>query len=329
MMARHALGGPALVALVVAVALAMPMVAGGYGLYLLSTICAYGVAALGLNLLMGSAGLVSLGHAGFFAIGAYATTVAVEVYRLPYEAGLVAAIAISAAVGALVGFPAVRLKGLYLAIATLAFGICVERLLYQMKDITGGPYGLSVTPPRLFGFDFDNEVRLYYLCLGAALAGALVLANIMSRRPGRMIMALRDNEIAATSFGIPAVRVKVTIFALSAVYAAIGGALYAALVSFVSTEHFTVWLSISFVAMVVVGGLGSIAGSFLGAAFVVLMPEVLRGAGEYQQLVYGLSMITVFIAWPTGLMGGLLALRHLAARTFPSIPKPVLARPPP
>lgn len=304
----------ALVILVVAVAIAIPAVAGGYELYLLSTICAYGVAAIGLNLLMGQAGLVSLGHAGFFAIGAYATTVAVEVYKLPYEAGITFAIVISAAIGALVGFPAVRLKGLYLAIATLAFGICVERLLYQMKDVTGGPYGLSVSPPRLLGFDFNNEVRLYYLCLGAALLGALILFNIMTRRPGRMIIALRDNEIAATSFGVPAVRVKVTLFAISAVYAAIGGALYAALVNFISTEHFTVWLSISFVAMAVVGGLGSIAGSFLGAAFVVLMPEALRGVGDYQQLIYGIAMIVVFVAWPTGLIGGITAVRRRLAR---------------
>ncbi len=319
-----------LVGLVVAAALGMPVLAGGYGLYLLSTICAYGIAAMGLNLLMGNAGLVSLGHAGFFAIGAYATAVAVGVYKLPYEMGVVAAVAISSAVGALVGFPAVRLKGLYLAIATLAFGICVERLLYQMKDITGGPYGLSVEPPSLFGFAFDNEVRLYYLCLGAALLGVLVLANIMSRRPGRMIVALRDNEIAATSFGVPAVRIKVSAFALSAVYAAVGGALYAALVTFISTEHFTVWLSISFVAMVVVGGLGSIAGSFLGAAFVVLLPELLRGAGEYQQLVYGISMIVVFIAWPSGLMGGLLALGRIIGRgAAPATPDPALVRSPP
>lgn len=321
-----------LIGLLVLAAAGIPAIAGGYWLYLLSTICAYGIAAMGLNLLMGNAGLVSLGHAGFFAIGAYATAVAVGVYKLPYEVGVAAAVAISAAVGALVGFPAVRLKGLYLAIATLAFGICVERVLYQMKDITGGPYGLSVEPPSLFGFAFGNEVRLYYLCLGAALLGVLVLANIMSRRPGRMIVALRDNEIAAISFGVPSVHIKVSVFALSAVYAAIGGALYAALVTFISTEHFTVWLSISFVAMVVVGGLGSIAGSFLGAAFVVLLPELLRGVGEYQQLVYGVAMIVVFIAWPTGLMGGLLALQRVMRRGVapsPALPAPALVRSPP
>ncbi len=319
-----------LMGLAVLATIGVPAVAGGYWLYLLSSICAYGIAAMGLNLLMGNAGLVSLGHAGFFAIGAYATAVAVGVYKLPYEMGVVAAVAISAAVGALVGLPAVRLKGLYLAIATLAFGICIERVLYQMKDITGGPFGLPVEPPSLFGFAFDNEVRLYYLCLGAALLGALVLANIMSRRPGRMIIALRDNEIAATSFGIPSVRMKVSVFALSAVYAAAGGALYAALVTFISTEHFTVWLSISFVAMVVVGGLGSIAGSFLGAAFVVLLPELLRGAGDYQQLVYGVAMIVVFIAWPSGLMGGLLALRRAVRReAAPTAPGPAFMRLPP
>lgn len=292
-----------LVGLLVLAAALAPLYADNYMLYLLSLICAYGLIASGLNILMGSAGLVSLGHAGFAAVGAYTTGAVVDVLGAPYFVGILSTILVCGALGLLIGFPAIRLKGFYLAIATLAFGIGIERIIYSMGDLTGGPYGLSVSRPSLFGYSFDSDTSLYYLTLAAAVAGALLLHNVMVRRPGRMIVALRDDELAAVSMGVNATRMKVSLFAISAVYSGIGGALYGALIGFISTEHFTLWLSISFVAMIVIGGLGSILGAFLGAAFVVMVPEVLRDVSEYQQIVYGLSMILIFMLWPTGLIG--------------------------
>lgn len=288
---------------ILVMALVLPFVVAGYWVYLCSLIGAYGLVALGLNFLIGYGGQISLGHAGFVAIGAYTSVILVDKLGVPFVVGLLAAVLVTGLVGFVVGFPAVRLKGLYLAIATLAFGIGVERVIYHFKDITGGPYGLPVSPPSLLGFRLDTDNKLYYFILALVVLGVLFLGNILKRRPGRMIMAMRDSELAATAMGMDLTRLKVIAFALSAAYSGLGGVLYAALLTFISVEHFTLWLSISFVAMVVVGGIGSIAGSFLGAAFVIVVPELLRGVAEFQQIVYGLTMILIFALWPGGLIG--------------------------
>ena len=286
-----------------AAAIVLPFVAGDYWLYLLSLAGAYGVVSVGLNVLTGLSGQISLGHAGFFAIGAYVSTIAQLKYNVPFPLALVVAVAAGWLVGLGVGFPAVRLRGLYLAIATMAFGISVERGLYHFKGITGGPYGLSVNPPQIFGFAFNAPGRMYYLVLTVVVLTVLFVANVVKRRPGRILAAMRDSELAASSLGVNVPRLKVMAFAISAALASLGGALYAPIINFISVEHFTLWLSITFVSMIVVGGLGSIAGSFLGAAFVVVLPELLRGFGGHHQLVYGLAMILVFVFWPTGLIG--------------------------
>ncbi|MEJ6022683.1 branched-chain amino acid ABC transporter permease [Ramlibacter sp. PS4R-6] len=288
---------------VLAIAVALPFVAGDYWLYLLALAGAYGVVSVGLNLLTGLSGQISLGHAGFFAIGAYVSTIAQLKYNVAFPLALVIAVASGWLIGLGVGFPAVRLRGLYLAIATMAFGISVERGLYHFKGITGGPYGLTVNPPKILDFAFNTPGRMYYLVLAIVVVTVLFVANVVKRRPGRMLVAMRDSELAASSLGVNVPRLKVMAFAVSAALASLGGALYAPIINFISVEHFTLWLSITFVSMIVVGGLGSIAGSFLGAAFVVVLPELLRGFGGHHQLVYGLAMILVFVFWPTGLIG--------------------------
>lgn len=284
-------------------ALVLPLAAGDYWLYLLTLAGAYGVVALGLNLLTGLSGQISLGHAGFFAIGAYVSTVAQLKFGVPFPIAAVLAVASGWLIGLGVGFPAVRLRGLYLAIATMAFGISVERAIYHFKGITGGPYGLAVNPPKVLDFAFNSPMRMYYLVLGIVVLAVLFVANMVHRRPGRMLVAMRDSELAARTLGVNVPRLKVMAFANSAALASLGGVLYAPIINFISVEHFTLWLSITFVSMIVVGGLGSIAGSFIGAAFVVVLPELLRGFGGHHQLVYGLAMILVFVFWPTGLVG--------------------------
>lgn len=284
-------------------AAAVPLAAGDYWLYLLTLAGAYGVVALGLNLLTGLSGQISLGHAGFFAIGAYVSTVAQVKYQVPFPIAAVLAVAGGWLVGLAVGFPAVRLRGLYLAIATMAFGIGVERAIYHFKGITGGPYGLTVNAPQVLGFSFNTPVRMYYLVLAVVVVAVVFVANLVHRRPGRMLVAMRDSELAARTLGVNVPVLKVLAFAASAALASLGGVLYAPIINFISVEHFTLWLSITFVSMIVVGGLGSIAGSFFGAAFVVVLPELLRGFGGHHQLVYGLAMILVFVFWPTGLVG--------------------------
>ncbi len=294
----------------------VPLLVGDYLLYLLTLIGAYGVVALGLNLLTGLSGQISLGHAGFFAIGAYVATVATSKYGLPYLAGTALAVACGWLMGLVVGFPAVRLKGLYLAIATLAFGIGIERTIYHFKGITGGAYGLDVPAPAIFGYAFNSPTKLFYLVLAFVVLSVLFLSNVVKSRPGRMLIAMRDSPLAASSMGINVPRLKVLAFAVSAAMSALGGVLYAPIINFISVEHFTLWLSITFISMIVVGGLGSITGSFLGAAFIVLVPELLRGFGAYHQIIYGMAMILVFVFWPKGLVGmaALFARRSKAAK---------------
>jgi len=302
----------------------VPLLFGDYMLYLLTLIGAYGVVALGLNLLTGLSGQISLGHAGFFAIGAYVATVATSKYGFPYLAGTALAVACGWLVGLIVGFPAVRLKGLYLAIATLAFGIGIERTIYHFKGITGGAYGLDVPAPAIFGYAFNSPTKLFYLVLAFVVLSVLFLSNVVKSRPGRMLIAMRDSPLAASSMGINVPRLKVLAFAVSAAMSALGGVLYAPIINFISVEHFTLWLSITFISMIVVGGLGSTTGSFLGAAFVVLVPELLRGFGAYHQIIYGMAMILVFIFWPKGLVGiaalfarGLTAAKRAATGALP------------
>jgi branched-chain amino acid transport system permease protein len=286
-----------------AAAAAAPLFAGGYWLYLLSLMGVYGIVAVSLNILTGLSGQISLGHAGFVAIGAYGSAILAEKAGLSFLPATLIAVAIGWMVGLIVGFPAVRLRGLYLAIATLAFGISVERAIYHFKGLTGGPYGISVNPPLVFGYALNSSTKVYYLILSVVVLAIILVANIVNSRPGRMMIAMRDNPIAATAMGIDIRRLKVLTFAFSAAMSALGGALYAPVINFISVEHFTLWLSISFISMIVVGGLGSIAGSFLGATFVVIVPELLRGFGAYHQIIYGLAMIFVFVFWPKGLVG--------------------------
>jgi branched-chain amino acid transport system permease protein len=299
----------------------IPLLAGDYWLYLLTLTGAYGVVALGLNLLTGLSGQISLGHAGFFAIGAYVATIATEKYGIPYPLAAAMAVAAGWLVGLVIGFPAVRLRGLYLAIATLAFGIGVERAIYHFKDLTGGPYGLAVGAPTIFGYAFDSPTKLYYLVLVIVVLSVLFLSNVVNSRPGRMLVAMRDSQLAASCMGINVARLKVLAFAVSAAFGALGGVLYAPIINYISVEHFTLWLSITFVSMIVVGGLNSITGSFLGAAFVVLVPELLRGFGAYHQIIYGLAMIVVFVFWPKGLVGIAAALAGRASGAKRVAPK--------
>lgn len=305
----------------------LPTFTGDYWIYILTLTGTYGIVALGLNLLTGWSGQISLGHAGFFAIGAYVSTIATTKYGVSFPLALLIAVATGWLFGLLVGFPAVRLKGLYLAIATMAFGIGIERALYHFKGITGGAYGLTVPSPTLFGLAVNTPARMYWLVLAVVVITTIFVTNIARSQSGRMLVAMRDSELAAISMGIDAARLKVLAFATSAALAALGGVLYATVLAFISLEHFTLWLSITFISMIVVGGLGSVLGSFLGAAFVVVVPELLRGFGSYHQIIYGLAMILVFMFWPTGLAGlGKLLLDKLPSHKRP-LGAPVSATP--
>ncbi len=313
-----ALALPALLALI-------PGIATGYVLYLVALAFIYAIVALGLNLLIGYAGQFSLGQAGFMAIGAYVAAILSTSWGWPFVLTLPAAAVVSAAVGYLLGLPALRLSGPYLAVVTLGFGLAVPQLIIWQGSWTGGSSGLhNIEPAGLLGLSFATDGQFYYLALLATALLTLFTARLVKSRTGRAFIAIRDSELAAQAMGVSLLRYKTMAFALSAAYAGIAGCLYAYLLKGVGPEDFTLLLSVEFLAMVVVGGLGTIEGSLLGAAVLTALPNVLTRLPlleEYKNLyvvVFGAILILTVIFMPRGIAG---AWRSYRARriTTPEI----------
>jgi branched-chain amino acid transport system permease protein len=303
--------GTAVVGICLLFACAAPLGLNGYGLYLLTLTEIFVLVALGLNLLTGYAGQISLCHASFFGVGAYATAILTQKAGLPYLLSLLLGALLTTAIGALAAVPALRLKNIYLAIATLGFGVVLQKITFEWRSLTGGGGGLALTPPSIAGYEL-GAVGLYYLTLILMTVGLFGAWNVSRGRTGRALLVIKDSEIAAGSLGIHASRYKVTAFAISAFYAAIAGGLFAYLVRYINPESFSVGLSISFLSMVVIGGLGTIGGSILGAIFYVIVPELLRGIKDAPGLVFGLLLVIVMVFMPQGLWG---MLRRLGRRS--------------
>jgi branched-chain amino acid transport system permease protein len=287
---------------VLALACAAPFLLNGYALYLATLTAIFGIVALGLNLLTGYAGQISLCHAALFGVGAYATALLTTKAGLPYLLALPAGALLTTVVGAVAAVPALRLKSLYLAIATLGFGVVLQKTIFEWRDLTGGGGGLALTPPTIAGREL-GAVGLYYLSMAFVLLGLWGAWNVSRGRTGRALRLIKESEIAAASLGIHIARYKVTAFAISAFYAAIAGGLFAYLVRYINPENFNVGLSIGFLSMVVIGGLGTIGGSIVGAAFYVIVPELLRGIKDAPGLVFGLLLVIVMVFMPQGLWG--------------------------
>jgi len=303
--------GAALLGVCLLLACAAPLGLNGYGLYLLTLTEIFALVALGLNLLTGYAGQISLCHASLFGVGAYATAILTQKAGLPYLLSLFLGAVLTTAIGALAAVPALRLKNIYLAIATLGFGVVLQKIIFEWRSLTGGGSGLALTAPSIAGYEL-GATGLYYLTLTLMTVGLFGAWNVSRGRTGRALLVIKDSEIAAGSLGIHAARYKVTAFAISAFYAAIAGGLFAYLVRYINPESFSVGLSISFLSMVVIGGLGTIGGSIIGAAFYVIVPELLRGIKDAPGLVFGLLLVIVMVFMPQGLWG---MLRHPGRRS--------------
>ena len=301
--------------------IAAPWVIPEYWLAQLTFVLIYSIVGLGLMLLAGFTGLFSLGHAAFLGVGAY-TQAALTQAGVPFPLALVAAGLLSAAVGMVVGLPALRVKGIYLGIATLAFGFIVEEVFARWESVTGGNAGTHLKAPDLFGWKLDTGESFYGLCLVITVLATLGILNLLRSPTGRAFVAIRDSEISAQSMGIHLARYKTTSFALSAALAGLGGALYAHKLAFISPDQFNIVQSIDLLLMVVIGGLGSVHGAFLGAIFLITMPQVIALAKDFlpaavgqapglQGLVYGLVLIAFVLFEPMGLYG-----RWLKVRTY-------------
>jgi len=263
------------------------------------------ILTLGLNLLMGYAGQISLGHAAFFGISAYTTGILTASWRWPVPAGIVAGILLVVLVAAVIAVPTLRLKGHYLAMGTLGFGLIVYIVLNEATALTGGPSGLTGIPKlAVAGTVVSSDRAYYYVVWATVLLLFLVAQNLVRSRVGRALRAIHTSETAAGVLGVDTERYKIGVFILSAFYAAVAGALYAHYVTFVSPGSFGFHASIQLVTMVVVGGMASLWGAVAGATFLTALPEALRAIEDYDILVYGGMLILCMMFLPGGLAEG-------------------------
>jgi branched-chain amino acid transport system permease protein len=247
----------------------------------------YGLCGLSLMVLAGYTGLVSLGHAAFLGIGAYAHVYLAQDLGLPWIVSVALAGAIAAAAGVLVGLPALRMTGLYLTIATLAFALIIQEVFNQWEAVTGGLRGKAVDRPVIFGISFHNDAAFYFLCLAFLIGGLWITRNVLRSPTGRAWVAIRDSEIAAQSMGINLAMYKTMAFAYSAALMGVAGALFAYKVGYLAPDIFSVLLSIQFLLMVVVGGLGSLHGAILGAVFIALLPVLISEVRDWVPVLLG------------------------------------------
>ncbi|NOX51414.1 MAG: branched-chain amino acid ABC transporter permease [Gammaproteobacteria bacterium] len=273
----------------------------------------YAIAGLGLMLLVGYTGLVSLGHAAFLAIGAYTHAYLLNL-GVPLPVAMFAASLFSALVGGLVGIPTLRMTGIYLAVATLAFAVIVEQVLVHWESVTGGFRGMAVPKPEFLGLDISSPAAFYFLCLAILLGSMVLVMNLLRSPTGRAMTAVRDSETSAESMGVNLARTKVLVFALSAAFTGLAGALFAHRLSYLAPDAFTLITSIQLLLMVVVGGLGSLHGVIFGAIFIGLLPQgiaIFRDAAPtavaqipgLEPAIFGAMLILVLIYEPLGIYG--------------------------
>jgi branched-chain amino acid transport system permease protein len=283
-------------------ALGWPLVAPKYLVFLGTLVAVNAIVAIGLNLLSGYTNQLSFGHAGFLAIGAYvAALLTLQVPALPVPLTLLVAGLATALVGLALGIPCLRLEGLYLAMATLAFGFVVTEAITNLDWLTRGNDGLRVPLARLGPWTLATDAARYYLAVAVAAAMILAALNVAATRTGRAFLAIRTSEIAAQASGINAAAYKTIAFVLSAFYTGVAGGLFAFVVGFLSPDAFDVFLSVDFLVMIILGGLGSVLGSVAGAAIVTVLNDSLAGFQAFRPLIFGAIMIICMLFMPGGL----------------------------
>lgn len=301
------------------------LIAGDYIVSLLNMVLITSVAAMGLNILTGWTGLISMGHAAFLAIGAYSSALLTGNLSIPFLLALPLSGLIAAVIGFAVGLPALRIKGIYLAIATLAFAAIVDQIILNWDSLTNGADGLVVPKPVIFGFAFSTELRFYYLAALVVIGLTFMAVNLRRTRIGRGFIAVRESDLAAEVMGINLAKYKPLAFTICAFYAGIAGSLYAHHISYIGTEDFTFFLSIEYLVIILIGGIGSIFGSILGAAFMTLFPEIIKMGSDalrphfpgvasafpsIRVLIFAATMIFFIIFEPLGLNGYWLKIKR-------------------
>ena len=330
------------------VVIALPFVMDDYYVGESTWVFIYGICGVSLMVLVGYTGLVSLGHAAFLGIGAYAHAFFLK-HGMPWIPSVVLAVIITTACGLIVGLPALRMTGIYLAIATLAFSVIIQEVFSRWESVTHGFAGMKVDKPVIFGVEFHDERSFYYLCLFFLVIVLWLTRNLLRAPTGRAWIAIRDSEIAAQSMGVNLAIYKSMAFAYSAAVMGLAGALFAHKIAFLAPDIFTILLSIQFLLLVIVGGLGSLHGAIFGAVFVALLPPVIailrdsipdsmnqlardtgvaplgmlgNAVGEFLRKpgveagIFGLILVLVILLEPLGMYGRWLKLK-LFFSTFP------------
>jgi len=303
-------------ALFFAFMLAVPYLIKGEYLWILLQIVIASIGAVGINILTGFTGQISLGQGAFLGVGAYTSAYITAKLGLSFWVGVPAAGVVTALCGMVFGIPSLRLKGLYLAIATLASQFILEWIFVRWESVTGGSYGITIPRPSIAGFTFASDLSYYYIVLLIAAVMILFATNLMRTKTGRAFMAVRDHYISAEIMGISLYKYRLLSFGISSFYAGVAGALFGHSLKFVTSEQFNIEISVIYLAMIIIGGLGSIIGSIYGAVFMILLPKLLSAFTEmvgadfpsiarlaiaFEHGIFGLIIILFLIFEPDGL----------------------------
>jgi branched-chain amino acid transport system permease protein len=295
---------PLALVLALAALIAFPLFLNDYYRDIMTLTGMYIVLALGLNIVVGQAGLLNLGYVAFYAIGAYTYAILSTTIGLSFWPGLLAG-ALSAGVFAiLLGMPTLRLRGDYFAIVTLGLGEITRIVLNNWDSLTGGPNGISrIGRPMIAGYELRSTLDFYYLILLILLVTVFAMKRLIASRVGRAWIAIREDEIAAEAMGINTFRLKLLAFVLGSAWAGVTGVFFAAKMAFISPESFTFFESVMILCMVVLGGMGSIPGIVLGALLLITLPEIFRDFQDYRMLAFGVALVLMMIFRPQGLLG--------------------------
>jgi branched-chain amino acid transport system permease protein len=291
-------------ALLVLLLIVLPVFLNDYYRDILTLTGMYIVLALGLNIVVGQAGLLNLGYVAFYAVGAYTYAILSTTIGLSFWPGLAAGGFAAAVFAVLLGIPTLRLRGDYFAIVTLGLGEITRIILNNWDSVTGGPNGISkISRPVLAGYTLQTTLDFYYIILIIVLITVFAMRRLIASRIGRAWIAIREDEIAAEAMGINTFRLKLIAFVLGSAWAGVVGVFFAAKMAFVSPESFTFFESVMILCMVVLGGMGSIAGIVLGALLLITLPEIFRDFQDYRMLAFGAALVLMMAFRPQGLLG--------------------------
>ena len=301
---RRILANLPYLAIVAILALIPLFISNLYYIQVLIFIGIYSILALSLNLLNGYVGLLSIGHAAFYGIGAYASAKLVMEVGLPFPLAMLGSGIIAGVFGYLIAKPTLRLSGIYMTLATLGFNMIFFLVLQNWMSFTNGPLGImDIPPPSIFGYVIESRIQYYYLIFFLVLLTIGSMHRLMTCRFGRALVGIRENELAAEAMGVHTTRYKIQAFVLAAFYAGIAGSYYAHFIKYISPDSFYIYESFILLAMLAFGGQGNLIGPVVGAAILIIIPEVFRFLQEYRMLVYGSVLVIMMLVRRQGLLG--------------------------